>query len=77
METQEHIIIYLNTQSNIVQFLSESNEQFKDRLELIKKLEKNNIDFNNAINISKIYYNVKYKKCKYTPFVYNRVKKYL
>jgi len=77
METQEHMIIYLNTQSNIVQFLSESNEQFKDRLELIKKLEKNNIDFNNAINISKIYYNVKYKKCKYAPFVYNRVKKYL
>ena len=77
METQEHMIIYLNTQSNIVQFLSESNEQFKDRLELIKKLEKNNIDFNNAINISKIYYNVKYKKCRYTSPVYNSIKKYI
>ena len=77
METQKHTITYMNTNKKITQFFSESNEQFNNRLEVLKLLEKDNIKYNDAIKISKLYYNVKYMKCKYIPFVYNMVRKYL
>ena len=77
METQTQIIKYQNKDETIIQFFSESNEQFNDRLELLKKLEKTNIEWKEALKISKIYYNVKFKNCKYSNQVYFLVKKYL
>ena len=77
METQTQIIKYKNKDETIIQFFSESNEQFNDRLELLKKLEKTNIEWKEALKISKIYYNVKFKNCKYSNQVYFLVKKYL
>ena len=62
METQIHKITYKNKEENITQYLSESNEQFKKRLELIKTLEKENMAWKDAYKLSKIFYNVKYKK---------------
>lgn len=77
METQIHTVTYLNKEEHITQFFSESDEIFNDRLELIKKLEKENMAFKEALKLSKIYINCKYKKCKYAPTIYHSVKSYL
>ncbi len=77
METQTHKITYKNKEEILTQYLSESNEQFDKRLELIQKLEKENKDWKDTCKLSKIFYNVKYKKCRYSPIIYNNIKKYL
>jgi hypothetical protein len=77
METQTHKITYKNKEEIITQYLSESNEQFAERLKLIQKLEQENMAWKDAHKLSKIYYNVKYKKCKYPPIIYHNIKKYL
>lgn len=77
METQSKTIKYNNKDENIIQFFSESDEQFNYRLDLLKKLEEENIDWKEALKLSKIYFNVKFKNCKYTPQVYHMIKKYL
>ena len=77
METQTHIIKYKNKDETIIQFMSESNENFNSRLDILKKLEKDDIEWKEALKISKIYYNVKFKNCKYSNQVYFLVKKYL
>ena len=77
MESQIHQIKYLNKNVNITQFLCESDEQFNSRLELIKKLEEKNIEWKQAQKLSKIYYNINFKKCRYSPIIYNTIKDYL
>lgn len=77
MESQIHQIRYLDKDVEITQYLCESNEQFTSRLELIKKLEKQNIEWKQTYKLSKIYYNVQFKKCRYTPIVYNMIKDYI
>ncbi len=77
METQEKTIKYLDKDEIITQFFSESEEVFNDRLEFLKKLEEEKIPWKDALKLSKIYMNVKYKKCKYTPQLYYSIKKYL
>jgi hypothetical protein len=77
MENQTQKIKYKNKEEIITQFFSESDEQFNSRLELLKKLEEENIIWKEALKISKIYYNFKFKKCRYTPQVYYMIKKYL
>ena len=77
MESQIHQIKYLDKNTEITQYLCESDEQFTLRIELIKKLEEKKIDYKQALKLSKIYYNIKFKKCKYTPVVYNMIRNYL
>lgn len=77
MESQIQQIKYLNKNVNITQFLCESDEQFNSRLELIKKLEEKNIEWKQAQKLSKLYYNIKFKKCRYSPIIYNMIKDYL
>jgi hypothetical protein len=77
MESQIQQIKYLNKNVNITQYLCESDDQFNSRLELIKKLEEKKIEWKQAQKLSKIYYNVKFKKCRYSPIVYNMIKDYL
>lgn len=77
MESQTHKIKYLKGEYDIVQYLCESDEQFEKRLKFIKKLEEDNIQWKDALKYSKIYYNSNFKNCKYTPMVYNMIKKYL
>ena len=77
MESQIHQIKYLDKNTEITQYLCESDEQFISRIELIKKLEEKKIDYKQALKLSKIYYNIKFKKCKYTPVVYNMIRNYL
>jgi len=77
MESQIHQIKYLDINISIIQFLCESDEQFNSRLELIKKLENKKIEWKQAEKLSKIYYNIKFKKCKYISIIYNMVRDYL
>jgi len=77
METQNHIIKYNNKDESIIQFLSESDEHFNSRLELLKKLEIDKVEWKDALKFSKIYANIKFKNCKYSPQIYYFIKKYL
>ena len=54
-------------------FISESDYEFQNRLLFIKKLENNNIDIKEAIRLSKIWYCIKYKKCKYPNEIYTNI----
>lgn len=77
METQIHKITYMGKDVELTQYLCESDEQFNSRLEVIKKMEEKNVEWKQAQKLSKIYYNVKFKKCRYTPMVYNMIRQYL
>ena len=76
METNYKRIIYNNEYVNILQFLSESENQFQQRLEYIKSIENENIIWKEANRLSKIWYCIKFKHCKYTPEVYYKVISY-
>ena len=73
MENNNKEISYLNKKVNTLQYLSESNSQFSKRIEYIKKLEEKNIDWKEANRLSKIWYCIKFKNCKYSPEIYHRV----
>ena len=76
MEHNTHKIKYLNTNVEIIQFLSESNNQFNKRLDFIKKLEKEFVDWKEAYRLSKIWYCIKFKHCKYLPELYHKIISY-
>ena len=76
METNYKQITYLGNMEQILQYLSESNIQFEKRLEYIKKLENAKIVWKEACRLSKIWYCIKFKSCKYTPDVYHKVISY-
>ena len=73
METNNRDIIYLNKPVKILQYLSESDKQFNKRLEYIKLLEKANINWKEAVRLSRIWYGIKVLNCKYQSEVYNKV----
>ena len=73
METQYKTINYLNQEVKVLQYLSESNNQFNQRLEFIKKLENLKIDWKEAHNMSKIWHNITFKKCRYPQELYNKI----
>lgn len=77
METQTINIKYLDKNEIVVKFFSESDEIFKDRLDLLKKLELEKTPFKDALKLTKVYTNVKYKNCKYNSQLYNSIKNYL
>lgn len=72
----EREITYLKKNEKIKQFYSESDYIFNERLKFIKKLEKDNIEFKLANKYSKIWNNIKFKKCKYQKSIYIFIKKY-
>ena len=73
MENQEHKIIFKNNSEIIIQFFSESDELFNDRIEFIKKLEQSDLLYKEVLQLSKIYQNYKYKKCKYNKTLENKI----
>lgn len=77
MEHNNKEIIYMNKPIKVLQYLSESNSNFNKRLEFIKNLEKKEIDWKDAIKLSRLWYCITVKKCKYSHETYNRVKAYL
>jgi hypothetical protein len=76
METNYREINYMNQRVNVLQYLSESNEQFEKKLEYIKKMESKEVDWREANRLSKIWYCIKYKNCRYNPEVYHKVMSY-
>jgi len=76
METNNIQITYSNKQVDITQYLSESDTQFAKRLEYIKLLEKANVDWKEANSLSKVWYCIKFKNCKYAPEIYHKVISY-
>lgn len=74
METNYKRIIYNNEYVNILQFLSESENQFQQRLEYIKSIENENIIWKEANRLSKIWYCINFKKCKYSSELYKHIK---
>jgi len=76
MENNYKEIIFMNIPIKILQYLSESNSDFNKRIEFIKTLENKGIDWKEAITLSRLWYCITIKKCRYTPEIYNKVKKY-
>jgi hypothetical protein len=76
METNYKEINYIGQSIHVIQHLSESNQQFEKRLEFIKKMETKEVIWKEANRLSKIWYCIKYKRCKYTPEVYYKVMSY-
>jgi hypothetical protein len=76
MESNKIKLTYLGNDVDIIQYISESNNQFNTRLEYIKKLENKKVDWKEAVRLSKIWYCIKYKSCRYSPEVYNKVISY-
>jgi len=77
MENNYKEVIYMNTTIKILQYLSESNSDFNKRVEFIKSLENKEIDWKETIKLSRLWYCITIKKCKYSPDTYNKVKQYL
>jgi hypothetical protein len=76
METNYIEIEYLGKKEKILQYLSESNNQFNQRLKYIKKLEQKKIIWKEANILSKLWYCIKFKNCKYAPEINFKVINY-
>ncbi len=76
MENNFIKIKYLNNNVKILKYLSESNKIFNKKIEFIKKLEKYNIKWKNAIKITNLWEAIKYQKCKYNNKVDNNILEY-
>jgi len=73
METNYIEINYNGQKTRILKYLSESNTQFDKRIEFIKKLENQQVNYKEAIRLSKIWYCIKYRQCKYLPNIYQTI----
>ena len=70
----------MSEQINIQKFDTESNSMYIYRLNYINCILQKNIPTTNMYDIiknSKILANMKFKKCKYDPKIYNQLKEYL
>lgn len=76
METEYIEIKYREQTVNVLKYLSESNSQFEKKLEFIKKMEKKDVDWKEANRLSKTWYCIKFKSCRYLPEVYHKVMLY-
>lgn len=76
METNYKEISYLGQQVHVLQYICESNTQFNKKLEFIKKLEKKEVNWKEANRLSKVWFCIKYKNCKYAPEIYYKVMSY-
>jgi hypothetical protein len=61
------------------QFDDESNTVYNYRIEFINKYSKNNTDVSEKelIKLSKIVANIKFRKCKYSPSIFHKIKNYI
>ena len=66
-----------NTKFTVSRFDNESNKVFNERVEFIKKVFNDTKNIKEAINLSKIWLNYTYNKCRYQPNIFYKLKKYL
>ena len=76
METNCVEITYLSKTVKVQQYLSESNDRFRQKLEFIRKLEKSNVEWKESNRLSKIWSNIKFRECKYAPELYYKIMNY-
>ena len=69
-------IIYNNKKEELLRYYSESDKRLNERLKFIKILENDKLEWKEAHKLSKIWYNIKYNKCKYQPILYQQYLKY-
>ena len=72
--SEEITIMYLNKSEKMTKFVTESDNTFNIRVELIRLMEKDNLSWKEAHKLSKIWYNIKLNNAKYNNDLY---KKYL
>ena len=65
MENQKILIDYNGKKEEIIQYITESDERFNQRLEYIKKAEKGGENWKEALRLSKVWFNIKFNKCQY------------
>lgn len=73
MENNYKEIKYKNDKFKVVQYISESDTTFNERIEYIKNAIDNNLSSKEAIRLSKIWYSNKYKNCKYDKSIYQQI----
>ena len=76
METNYVNISYQSKKEKILQYITESNVQFNKRLEYIKLLEKAGVSWTDAERLSKVWYCITFRNCRYTSDLYNKVISY-
>ena len=76
METNYVNISYQSKKEKILQYITESNVQFNKRLEYIKLLEKAGVSWTDADRLSKVWYCITFRNCRYTSDLYNKVISY-
>jgi hypothetical protein len=69
---EELTINYLNNNEKILKYNCESNKRYAQRILFIRILEKEKIKWKDAYKLSKIWYNIKFNKCKYLPKIYKQ-----
>ena len=68
-------IEYNNSKIKISHFDSESQNILSQKLEFIKKMEKNGINKNLVNKYSKLWVNITFKNCFYDKSIFNFIKK--
>ena len=76
METEFISITYQGKKEQILQYITESKLQFNKRIEYIKLLEKAGVTWIEANRISKVWYSITFRDCKYSSDLYNKVMSY-
>lgn len=66
-------ISFKNKKYNIDRFYSESDSRFDARIKFIKKIQ-NKFEWKEALRLSKVWSNIKFKKCKYMKKLYLKIK---
>lgn len=69
---EEINIVYLNKKVKMLKYNIESKKRFDERIIFIQCLEKNKIIWNDAHSLSKIWFNIKFNNCKYSPQIYKK-----
>jgi uncharacterized lipoprotein YehR (DUF1307 family) len=76
METEYINITYQGKKEKILKYITESKLQFNKRIEYIKLLEKAGVTWTEANRISKVWYSITFRDCKYSSDLYNKVMSY-
>ena len=66
-------ITFKNQKYKIDRFYSESDSRFDARIKFIKKIE-NKFEWKEALRLSKVWSNIKFKKCRYIQKLYLKIK---
>ena len=72
----EKNFLFMNKKVKLFKYHSESENFFNQRLEFLKNLEKEKVNFKDAIKYSKIWSNIKFKECIYNKKVLEIMRKY-